>query len=290
MALLTSPSRRRLALLCVLAACVIAPAAFAQVAPPAPSVEEIVQKNLAARGGREAWQRLQTMAWTGYVDSVATPSRKLPFLLEQKRPNKTRFELITDGQRSIRLYDGHAGWKLRVNPANGRPELLPYNDDELRYARGAQVIDGPLMDCVAKGGVVTLAGRGMAEGRTAYVLEVRLPSGDIHRLWIDAETFLELRQERPVRSGAGQPGTVTVLFGDYREFEGVMIPTTIETGGGASGSSNKLVIERVALNPELDDGAFARPDTPVSRKHSAIIDTRGAAQRGGVPPPPPHRP
>jgi len=287
----TMPSRRRLALVCVLAACAIAPAIFAQALPPSPSAAEIVQKNAAARGGPEAWQRLQSMVWTGYVESDTAPGRKLPFLLEQKRPNKTRFELVTDGLRSIRMYDGRGGWKLRMNPANGRPELLPYTEDELRFARGAQVIDGPLMDCVAKGGVVTFAGRGTAEGRPAWVLEVRLPSGDTHRLWIDAETFLELRQERPVRSGAGQPGTVTILFGDYREFEGVKIPTTIETGGGAGASPNKLVIERVALNPELDDGAFARPDTPVSRKHSAIVDTRGAAQRGAVPPPPPpHRP
>jgi hypothetical protein len=289
MALPASPSCRRLALLCVLAACALAPMAFAESAPPAPSVAEIVQKNAAARGGLEAWQRLQTMAWTGHVDSVATPGRNLPFLLEQKRPNKTRFELITDGQRSIRMYDGRTGWKLRVNPANGRPELLPYNDEELRYARGAQVIDGPLMDCVAKGGVVTLAGNGLLEGRAAHILEVTLPSGDTQRLWVDAETFLELRQDRQLRSATGQTGTVTVLFRDYREFEGVQIPTRIETGRSASMSPNTLVIERVALNPELEDRAFARPDTPVSRKNSIIIDTRGAARRDSVPPPAPRR-
>jgi hypothetical protein len=288
MLLLALPSRRHLALLCVLAACALSPA-VAQAAAPSLSAEEIVQKNAAARGGLEAWQRLQTMAWTGYVESGSTPGRKLPFLLEQQRPNKTRFELITDGQSSLRIYDGRGGWKLRTNPANGRPELTPYSDDELRYARGAQVIDGPLMDCVAKGGVVTLAGNGPVEGRKAYVLDVTLPAGDSLRVWVDAETFLEVRQDRQVRSGAGKVSTVTVLFRDYREFQGVKIPTTIETGAAAGASPNKLVIERVALNPELDDHAFARPDTPVSRRNSVIVDTRGAAQPGGAPPPP-HRP
>jgi hypothetical protein len=273
--------RRQLALW-LMGAC-MAPAVLAQAALSV-TAAEIVEKNAAARGGIDAWQRLQTMAWTGYVESGTKPGVKLPFMLEQKRPNKTRFELITDGQRSIRMYDGSGGWKLRSNPANGRPELSPYSDDELRYARGAQVIDGPLMDYVAKGGIVTLAGKGLAEGRNAYILDVKLPSGGDHRVWVDAETFLEVRHDRQVRSGVGQIGTVTVLFRDYREFEGVKIPTKIETGGGVGASPNKLVIERVALNPELDDRAFARPDTPVSRKRSIIVDTRGAASPNAPPP------
>jgi hypothetical protein len=267
----------------LLGACVV-PAALAQAAPSI-TAEQIVEKNAAARGGVKAWQRLQTMAWTGYVESGTASGRKLPFLLEQKRPNKTRFELITDGKRSIRVYDGSGGWKLRVNPANGRPELSPYSDEELKYARGAQVIDGPLMDYVARGGIVTLGGTGLAEGRSAYILDVKLPSGGNHRVWVDAETFLEVRQDRQVRSGVGQIGTVTVVFGDYRDFEGVKIPTRIETGAGVGASPNKLVIERVALNPEVDDHMFARPDTPVSRRNSVIVDTRGAAAPG-VPPPP----
>jgi hypothetical protein len=278
-------SRRQFALW-LMGACV-APVTCAQVAPSI-TAAQIVEKNAAARGGFEAWQRLKTMAWTGYVESGAKPGVRLPFLLEQKRPNKTRFELVTDGQRSIRMYDGSSGWRLRPNPANGRPELSPYSDEELRYARGAQVIDGPLMDYVAKGGAVTLASNGLAEGRNAYILDVKLPSGGDHRVWVDAETFLEVRHDRQVRSGAGSMGTVTVLFRDYREFEGVKIPTRIETGAGIGASPNKLVIERVALNPELDDRAFARPDTPVSRKRSVIVDTRGVASPN--PPPPAARP
>ena len=240
----------------------------------------MIEKNAAARGGVEAWQRLTTMAWTGYVES-AVQGRKLPFLLEQKRPNMTRFEIVNDGQRSIRLFDGKSGWKLRPNPANGRPELSNYSEDELSFARGAQVINGPLMDYVAKGAIVTVSGHGQAEGRYAYILDVKMPSGGNHRIWVDAETFLEVRHDRQVRGGLGQLGAVTVIFRDYREFEGVKIPTRIETGAGVGTSANKLVIERVALNPELEDRMFARPDTPVSRKNSFVVDTRNPGSTTG---------
>jgi hypothetical protein len=160
----------------------------------------------------------------------------------------------------------------------------------MRYARGSQVIEGPLMDSVARGATVTLIGQGTVEGRAAHVLDLRLPAGETQRVWVDAETFLELRQDRQVRSSAGQVGSVTVLFREYREFEGVKLPTRIETARGAAASPNVLVIEKVALNPELEDNTFGRPDTPVSRKNSVVVDTRGVLQRGGPTPPPPPRP
>lgn len=262
----------------------MAPVAFSQTAASV-TVAEIVERNAAARGGVEAWKRLQTMAWTGHVESGARTGHNLPFMLQQKRPGKTRFELVTDGRRSIRIYDGRGGWKLRPNPANGRPELSPYTEDEIRFARTAPVIDGPLMDCVAKGAVITIGGQGDAEGRRAYVLNVELPSGGEQRIWVDAESFLEVRHDRQVRAGMGQVGTVTVLFREYREFEGLKLPTEIETGAGLAGAASKLVIERVALNPDLDDRAFARPDVPTSRRNSVILDTRGAAMGRGAQPP-----
>ena len=75
-----------------------------------------------------------------------------------------------------------------------------------------------------------------------------------------------------------------MIFRDYREFEGVKIPTKIETGAGIGASANKLVIERVALNPELEDRIFARPDTPVSRKKSIVVDTRNSGSATGPAP------
>ena len=137
--------------------------------------------------------------------------------------------------------------------------------------------------------MVSVVGRGAVDDRAAHIVELRLPSGDTQRVWVDAETFLEVRQDRQVQN-AGKTNVVSVLFREYREFEGVKIATRIETGRGGAMSPNTLVIERVALNPELDDGAFARPETPVSRRNSVIVDTRDAAKRGAVPPPPAPRP
>ena len=271
-----------------LAACALAAgAAFAFAAAPqnalpgVPSVAQIVEGNATARGGVSAWRKVETMAWAGHTESGNAPGRVLSFLLEQKRPGSTRFEVMNDGQRSIRVYDGSNGWKLRPN-GKGQPDLQMYSEEELRFARGAQVIDGPLMDYAAKGAAITLGGVGEALGRRAYVLDVKLPSGGAHRVWVDAQSYLELRHDREVRSAAGQPAIVSVFYRDYREFEGLKIPVTIETGDSRGVATNRLVIEKVALNPVLEEGMFVQPALPSAKRRSIVVDTRSAANAGAI--------
>jgi outer membrane lipoprotein-sorting protein len=266
----------------VLAACLASGAWAAEpVAAPDLSAAQIVENNAVARGGVGAWRKIETMAWAGQVESANAPGRNLPFLLEQKRPNKTRFEIMAASQRSVRIFDGTGGWKLRPS-SSGRPELQPYAAEELNFAREAPVIDGPLMDAVAKDAAVTLGGIDEIDGRKAYRLNVRLRSGENRRVWVDAQTFLESRFDRETRNAQGQPGVVSVAYRNYHTFEGLQLPLTIETGAGTGKPVDKLVIDKVALNPQLEDRMFARPNLPVSRRKGVIVDTRSAA----VPPAP----
>jgi hypothetical protein len=258
-----------------LTACAAA-AAFADETATAPTLTaaQVVERNAAARGGVEAWRKIESMAWTGRVESA---KGRLPFVLEQKRPDRTRFEIMVDRQKSVRVFDGTDGWKMRAS-GTGRPDVQPYTADELKFARGAPVIEGPLMDHAARGGTIALAGVREIEGRKAYALDLRLASGSSYRVWIDAETFLELRYDREFVNAQGRPAVTSVYFADYRAVEGLQLPLTIETGTPDGKIRDKLVIERVALNPRLDDRTFAKPGSAVARRRGVTVDTRGATQ------------
>ena len=247
---------------------------------PALTAAQVVARNAAARGGIEAWRRIDTMAWTGYAENTNVPGRKVPFLLEQKRPGKTRFEIVEPtGMKAVRGYDGANGWKLRPGK-EGPPQIVAYAPDELSFARGAQVIEGPLMDYVASGAVVAIAGMEEVDGRRAYVLDVRVPSGGLRRVWVDAQSFLELRHDHEFRDAAGRQAVATVRYRDYHAFEGLQIPVTIETGGGRNQPTNRLTIERVALNPPIEDKAFERPEAVSRRRGGVVVDTRSAGGAG----------
>jgi len=166
-----------------LAACGAAGAVAADFPPAAPelTVEQILEKNAVARGGLEAWRKIQTMVWVGHMESPGGPAPQAPFVLQQKRPNKTRFELNTMGEKSLRVFDGKHGWKAHPG-ANGRPDVRPFTAQELRFAQEAIVIDSPLIDHDAKRIAVELGGEDepqLAEGRfqemraSAFVLPGR---------------------------------------------------------------------------------------------------------------------
>jgi hypothetical protein len=189
----------------------------------------------------------------------------MQFTLEQQRPNKTRFEIVALGQRTVRVFDGARGWKVRPGHNGVAVDTQPYSAEELKFARGAQGIDGPLIDSRTKGNMVSLAGLEEIEGHKAYRLEVRLlTGGERDSLWIDAQTFLEIRCDRVV-DGPGPAGiprkVVSMLYRDYKTFDGLKIPSVIETSGDAQRPPDRMVIEKVALNPPPDPYAFMDPLT-----------------------------
>ena len=124
--------------------------AAAQAPAPAParlSAGEIVDKNIAARGGLAAWRAVKTLSWSGKMDAGGgnrppimgipgqprpaqptsqqpAPQMQLPFVLELERGRKSRLELEFKGETAVQVYDGTQGWKLR--PFLNRHEVENY--------------------------------------------------------------------------------------------------------------------------------------------------------------------
>ncbi|WP_415750250.1 hypothetical protein [Burkholderia pyrrocinia] len=253
----------------VLAGCVTAAlCACEQMPGHGLTADQIVEKNIAARGGLDAWRKIETMVWYGQVDSANAPTRNMPFILAMKRPNRTRFELTVANQKAVRIFDGREGWKLGASSGGGAIPR-PYTMDELASARDEQVIDGPLIDHEAKGVGVTLEGVDQLGGHNAYRLAVKLPSGAIRHAWIDARTFLDVKYDREVQGPRGKV-TVEVRYSEYKGIDGLQIPLRIESGPAASPTRDTLIIGKVLLNPPLDDALFARPASPGGRRPASI--------------------
>jgi hypothetical protein len=198
------------------------------------------------------------MVWLGHIESTHAPMPSMPFVLEQKRPNKTHFEIHTMDRTTERAFNGVQGWKAHSGP-EGRPIAEPFTLQDLRFAQTAAGLDGPLIDCASKHYSVSLEGVDVLEGRDAYRLGVRLPTDEVDHVWVDTKTFLDVRYDRP-SSGIMTTGrTVSLVYRDYRSYDGVQIPTVIETDVGAGSTPDKMIIERVVLNAPLDDKRFGDP-------------------------------
>ena len=257
------------------------------------SAAAIVDKNVAARGGLQAWRTVQTLSLAGKLGAggnrratlpvpvpgphasaqtlVTRPAEEvqLPFVMELKRPRKMRFELQFSGQTAIQVFDGANGWKLR--PYLNRRVVEPYTTEEIKAASTQAEIDGFLVDYAAKGTQIELAGMEKVEDRDTYKLKLTMKSGQLIHVWIDAQTYLEAKVEGQPRMLDGRYHPVEVYYRDYRPVSGLQIPYVLETKvlpvaqtkpglRDPAVPPEKIMIEKVVVNPQFDDALFTKPD------------------------------
>jgi hypothetical protein len=250
-----------------------------QKALPQLPAAAIVDKNVAARGGLQAWRAVQALEMTGKMDAggnkrptLPVPGTKsgeslpaprpteqvqLPFVMEMKRPRKQRVEIQFRGQTALQVYDGANGWKLR--PFLNRHEVEKFTPEELRAADAQFDLDGPLIDFEAKGSKVELVGVEKVDGRNAYKLKVTDKGGNVRHVWVDAETFLETKIEGSPRRLDGKYHPVAVYPRDYKSVNGLVMPYVLETAVEGVKDTERIQIEKIVVNPKLDDAQFAMP-------------------------------
>ncbi len=227
---------------------------LAPATAPAPTVDEIVARYVAARGGREALAGVRTLRMTGRA--TAGPGREAIVRREIARPGRIRIEFVFQGTTGIYAWDGSAGW--RVSPLDGSLEPEPLPAEAAALAAEQADFEGPLVDWKAKGHTVELVGSEALPGGTAHELKVTLRSGVVRHLWVDAKTGLVVRTES-TRKVRGHEVAFETVYGDYRETGGVPFARSIETGIRGRPQRLRIVVEDVQLNPALDDSRFSVP-------------------------------
>jgi len=236
---------------------VLAAAAFAFWLPApglAQTVDELVARNVAARGGEKVWKAVSSLRLTGRMD--VGKGMMVPYVLEQKRPGKMRLEFVFDEKTAVQCYDGKTGWKLRPFLNRILPE--PMAGKELREAADTADLYGLLYDYAARGHVVELLGREPVEGRDAYKLKVTLPRGSVRWVYLDAGSGLEVKVET-LRMLRGNDRRVETFYRDWKKEEGLLIPHRQETRTEGEKEFHILTVEKVLVNPPLDDSRFAIP-------------------------------
>ena len=226
-------------------------------APVDLTAAQIVERNISARGGLQAWRTVKTLSMSGKLDAGGKQKVQLPFVLEMERNRKTRLELQFNGQTAVQVYDGTNGWKLR--PFLNRRDVEPYTQDELKAASMQADIDGPLVDYVAKGTKVQLEGIQSVEGHDAFNLKLTLKTGQVQHIWVDAQTFLDVKVEGTPRRLDGRFHPVATYMRDYRSVNGLMIPYVNETAVDGVKQTEKIILEKVIVNPKLEDSHFSKP-------------------------------
>jgi len=223
------------------------------------TVEQLVARNVAARGGSGAWQSVSALKLTGRMQIGKDTT--VPYVLDQKRPGKMRLEFVFDDKTAIQAFDGKTGWKYE--PFRNRMKAQPMNEEELRQAAGTSDPRGLLLDYAKRGHKIEFLGREKVREQDAYRLKVTLPGGAVRWVFLDAKTGLEIKVESLRRLGRRERRVETYYY-DWLQEKGLLIPRRLETRTEGRGEPMTLTVQTVHVNPKLDDSRFVMPTGPLA--------------------------
>jgi len=218
------------------------------------TAEELVNKNIEAKGGLDKIKAVKTWRMTGKLigGGITAMSGQ-----ENMRPNLVRETFSLQGMTAVQAYDGSKAWQIQ--PFGGRkdPELM--GEDDARDLLIDSDFDGPLVDYKAKGNVVEYLGHDVVDGDDALRLKVTLKDGDIIYYYLDPDTYLEIRKETQefirgsVRENAFD-------LGSYKPIAGVMYPFSVASGPKNDVTQWQTVtVDKIEVNVPLDTSDFALP-------------------------------
>ena len=231
---------------------------------PALTADQIVARHVAAVGGAEALAAVQSLRIDGTaVFGDADFAIKAAFSQVSKRPGSVRREITIQGLTAIDAYDGAESWS--VNPFQGRRDPFRTSADEAKGLWEDAAFAGPLATAKERGSKVELLGTEDVDGTPAYKLRVTFRNGDDQTVFLDPDSFLEIRRltRRIVR---GSEQVTESDLGGYVKVGGIWIAGSIESGRKGGPRDFKVTIESAQANGAAGDELFRFPSQKPSRE------------------------
>jgi hypothetical protein len=219
------------------------------------TAEELVDKNIQAKGGMEKIKAIHSLHMTGKLTGgggfTATVTQ------DGVRPNLVRETFSLQGMTGVQAYDGTVGWQIQPFGGHKDPELM--GEDDLRDLLRDADFDGPLVDYREKGNTVEYLGHDVVDGDDALRLKVTLKNGDILYYYLDPDTYLEIRKEiQEFIRGSIKENVVDL--GSYKPVGGVMYPFSIASGPkNRPNAAQTTTIEKIDVNVPLAKSEFELP-------------------------------
>lgn len=228
------------------------PAAAAATKPEAataapPSVDQIIDKYVAALGGTDAILKITSRIMKGRI--VAGGS-ETPVEIVTKAPNKRITITHASGGDSFTAFDGSAGWMGNA----GRPAR-----EMSATESGAFALDAEFSLALRLKKLFPQLRRGRPETIAGVECETLIGSGPGYppvRLYFDKASGLLLRMVRYAETPVGRNPT-QIDYSDYREVDGVK--TACRWTLARPNGRFTIQIVEVVNNAPVEDGRFAKP-------------------------------
>jgi len=217
-----------------------------------PSADELVAKNLAARGGVD---KLKGLASARLVGNLSVQGMEMPLTILTKRPNKMKQEMSMQGQKIIQAFDGETVWA--VNPLMGSAAPRVVEGPAADVVKNQSLFDGPLVGYKDRGDTLEVVGPAEVGGAKTWKLKLTRKDGKSMLIFLDAETGLE-RQWTATMEQNGLTMEIETTMADFQATEGIMVARSIRTMMGSQQMA-AITFTTVEFNVPIEDSEFVMP-------------------------------
>jgi hypothetical protein len=222
----------------------------------AQTVDEIIDKYILARGGKDKLLSISTIYMEGSREMMGNEVA-VRVTKEQGKLSRTEFDAA--GATGFMLITEKDAWNyfpMRMQ----EPAKMP--DAAVAGMQTELDIAGPLVEYAAKGHKVELIGKDSTDGIFTYKIKLTFKDGTERDYFIDTSSYLLVKSSakmvaRGRNTDASKPAptveTITI-YSDYKPIDGVLFPHNIETkssdgqGRGAGGTT----FDKIEINKPVD--------------------------------------
>jgi hypothetical protein len=228
-------------------------------AASAQTADEVIEKVLAASGGRAALEKLTSRSTSGKI-VVTTPAGDISGTIEilNQAPNHVRTLLSLDlsamgaGMMTMdQRFDGTSAYAM--DTMQGNREI---SGDQLANMKNA-MFPSPLLHYKDRGTKIELSGKQKVGDRDTYLLLVTPKEGPASKVYIDAQTYLPARLVSTTELPEFGRVEQTTDLADYRDVDGVKVAYSVQNT--SSVQSFIITVTKVEHNTKIDPALFSKP-------------------------------
>ncbi len=229
---------------------------FSKVLLYSETPEEIIEKNVKARGNIDSLQNLKTFRIVGKIETEGT---EFPMVYYFKSPDKYRIQIDLMGQSGITVFNGEEGWIVD-------PSQNIFNPQKLSALEVASI--KPMLNCIfsfysnmlidykSKGIKVDSLYQSTYDGKKVFNLAFTAPGNHHYTYTIDPNSYLDFFHTVVL-------GSTNITFKlklmEFYSLNGIVFPRIIESKVDNNQRLTKVIIENIQVNNPIEDNLFSIP-------------------------------
>jgi hypothetical protein len=217
------------------------------------SVEDIINKYIAARGGINRLNFVKSVRMTGTKMMTGNEVMVKIIKVEGKL---FRTEMEIGGHSGYQLITENKGWNYSPFSSYS-PEEIP--KEKLQFFKNELDIFGPLVNYRAKGFKAKLLGKDLLYDRDCFKIQLTSAQGKESFYFIDCKTHLLLQSREKLEMEGkiyGNSPEAITNFRNYKNFGGVLFPQIIETES-VEGRVDSMIFYEIETNIAVDEKLYS---------------------------------